>query len=103
MPKVPLPSRVTMPLSLNIASHKSEVAAVIRERDWSTFCLGVPSNWPVALRATVRMMLDSGFPMCLAWGPGLSFFYNDAYAEFLGDKHPHALGRPLPEIWGEIW
>ncbi len=29
--------------------------------------------------------------------------YNTPYSAMLGDKHPTALGRPLSEVWGEIW
>ena len=41
--------------------------------------------------------------MAIRWGPQLLVFYNDAYAEILGDKHPAALGRPLAEVWSEIY
>ncbi|WP_204314484.1 hypothetical protein, partial [Klebsiella aerogenes] len=29
--------------------------------------------------------------------------YNEAYAPFLGTRHPAALGRPIDEVWFEIW
>ncbi|MBC7574844.1 MAG: PAS domain-containing protein [Herminiimonas sp.] len=48
-------------------------------------------------------MLNSKFPMFLAWGPRLGFLYNDAYMEILGDKHPAALGQPFDEVWHEVW
>ena len=41
--------------------------------------------------------------MFIAWGPELTFLYNDAYAEILGDKHPQALGRLFRQVWSEIW
>ena len=42
--------------------------------------------------------------MWMAWGPQLTFLYNDAYARVtLGKKHPWALGKPAPEVWHEIW
>jgi PAS domain S-box-containing protein len=49
------------------------------------------------------MMLDSAFPMFIAWGPELTFLYNDAYSTILGGKHPAALGKPFQAIWAEIW
>ncbi len=49
------------------------------------------------------MMLTSRFEMWLGWGPDLAFFYNDAYVPTLGIKHPHALGRPMEEVWREIY
>jgi signal transduction histidine kinase len=41
--------------------------------------------------------------MFVAWGKDLGFLYNDPYAEILGAKHPHALGRRFYDIWSEIW
>jgi PAS domain S-box-containing protein len=41
--------------------------------------------------------------MFIAWGADLTFLYNDAYAEILGNKHPAALGQPFQEVWWEIW
>lgn len=48
-------------------------------------------------------MLNSRYPMFIAWGPELAFLYNDAYAPIFGAKHPHALGRPFAEVWADIW
>ncbi|HET9268002.1 MAG TPA: histidine kinase dimerization/phospho-acceptor domain-containing protein, partial [Vicinamibacterales bacterium] len=47
--------------------------------------------------------LDCAFPIVLWWGPDLSILYNDEYIDFLGPKHPAALGRPGAEVWAEIW
>jgi PAS domain-containing protein len=41
--------------------------------------------------------------MFVAWGSELNFLYNDSYAPILGQKHPHALGKPFREVWSEIW
>jgi PAS domain S-box-containing protein len=79
------------------------VGALMREHDWSTFPLGHPGTWPHSLRTVVGMMLNSKFPMFLAWGPEMGFLYNASYAEILGTKHPAALGRPFQEVWPEIW
>lgn len=51
----------------------------------------------------VGMLLNSKFPMLLAWGPQLSLLYNDAYIEILCDKHPSALGSRLEDTWREVW
>jgi hypothetical protein len=65
---------------------------------------GPASAWPDSLKAPVRILLTSGFPMWMAWGPDLTMLYNDAYARTtLSKKHPWALGRPAPEVWHEIW
>jgi hypothetical protein len=65
--------------------------------------LGSFDTWPAPLRTVVDLVLDSKFPMFVAWGPELAFLYNDAYAPILGAKHPHALGRPFREVWAELW
>ena len=80
-----------------------ELGALMRVHDWSTSPLGAPETWPYSLRSVVGLLLNSKFPMFVAWGKELSFLYNDAYAEILGTKHPRALGRRFQEIWAEIW
>ena len=84
-------------------SDVSEVGHLMQTMDWSASPLGAPTTWPQSLSTVVDLILDSKFPMFLAWGPELSFLYNDAYSEILGDKHPNALGMPFKEIWHEIW
>ncbi|MBS0640783.1 MAG: PAS domain-containing protein [Proteobacteria bacterium] len=71
--------------------------------DWSRSSLGAPESWPQTLRSVVSVAMDSKFPMFVAWGPGLGFIYNDAYAEILGNKHPAAFGARFHDIWAEIW
>ncbi|NEX59932.1 PAS domain S-box protein [Noviherbaspirillum galbum] len=81
----------------------SMVSALMREHDWSASVLGEPRTWPQSLRAGLQLMLNSKFPMFIAWGPQLGFLYNDGYAEILGHKHPSALGSRFQDIWEEIW
>ena len=75
----------------------------MRGHDWSTSALGAPEAWPQSLRTAVSLMLNSRFPMFMAWGPQLAFLYNDAYAPIFGAKHPHTLGLPFAQVWSEIW
>src|SRR5690242_7038630 len=75
----------------------------MRAHDWSDSPLGRPETWPPSLRTVVGLLLQSRFPMFVAWGPELGFLYNDSYAEILGAKHPLALGRRFHDIWSEIW
>lgn len=56
-----------------------------------------------ALDTILRLMRHSRQPMFVAWGPALTFFYNDAYAVILGRRHPEAYGRPFRDVWPEIW
>jgi signal transduction histidine kinase len=79
------------------------VAALMRTHDWSKSPLGSPDSWPQSLRTVVELLLQSQFPMFVAWGADLGFLYNDPYAEILGAKHPRALGKRFYDIWSEIW
>ena len=81
-----------------------EMGALTRAYDWSKSSLGSPEHWPQSLRLTVRLMLNSGHPMFIWWGPNLIQFYNDAYRQTMGpERHPSALGQPGKECWEEIW
>ena len=88
---------------LPFLSGGGQIGAMMRAHDWSTSPLGHPRNWPQALRTTVGLMLNSKFPMFVAWGPELGFLYNDSYVPILGEKHPKALGSRFHDIWREIW
>jgi signal transduction histidine kinase/CheY-like chemotaxis protein len=88
---------------LQFLSGGGEAGALMRGRDWSDSLLGHPGSWPQALRTVVALMLNSKFPMFVAWGPELGFLYNEAYIDVLGAKHPSAMGRPFERIWSEIW
>lgn len=74
----------------------------IRDHDWAATPLGPIETWCPALRIAVGLMVESNFPKCMVWGPRHTFIYNDAYRPILGDK-PEALGRPLDEVWHEVW
>ena len=79
------------------------MARRIREFDWASTPLGPMHTWPQSLRTSIRLMLNSRYPMFLWWGPDLINFYNSDYVPILGDRHPAALGRPASQIWAEIW
>ena len=76
---------------------------MMRAHDWSRSPLGPPASWPHSLRTVVALLLQSQFPMFVAWGDELGLLYNDPYAEILGAKHPRALGSRFYDIWSEIW
>jgi signal transduction histidine kinase/ActR/RegA family two-component response regulator len=88
---------------LQFLSGGGETGALMRGLDWSASPLGHPISWPRALRTVVALMLNSKFPMFVAWGDSGGFLYNDPYCAVLGEKHPAAMGRPFAEIWSEIW
>ncbi len=80
-----------------------EMARRIREMDWSATPLGSREAWPQSLKLSIALILASGFPMAIRWGPELVLIYNDAYRPILRDKHPEALGRSLREVWWELY
>lgn len=81
-----------------------EMGARIRAYDWETTPLGPPAQWSQALKVAVRLLLSSGHPMFIWWGPQLIQFYNDAYCRSIGpERHPSALGQEGRECWLEIW
>jgi PAS domain S-box-containing protein len=84
-------------------SGGGEMGALMRAHDWSASPLGHPRTWSLALRTVVELMLNSKFPMFIAWGAELGFLYNDPYRDVLGEKHPHALGTRFCDVWAEIW
>jgi two-component sensor histidine kinase/PAS domain-containing protein len=83
-------------------SASSKMAALIRAKDWSKTTLGDPACWPSSLTLVVNLLLASGFPMAVRWGPDFILIYNDGYRPILGDKHPRALGLPFREVWPEV-
>jgi hypothetical protein len=81
-----------------------EMPRLVEGFDWASTPLGPAAAWPDSLKAVVRILLSSRFPMWMAWGPDLTVLYNDAYRRTtLGKKHPWALGKPAAQVWREIW
>lgn len=80
-----------------------EMGGLIRTMDWSKSPLGPIENWPQSLRSALSILLPSKAQIILTWGDQFTIFYNDAYRPVFGEKHPHALGKPMSEAWGELW
>lgn len=81
-----------------------EMGALTRIRDWRLSPIGAPQHWPQSLKTAVRLVLSSGHPMFIWWGPRLIQFYNDAYRPSIGaERHPSALGQEGRACWDEIW
>ena len=76
---------------------RGEMAERIRTFDWASTPLGPILSWPQSLKTAVEVMLASGFPAAMQWGPEAILLYNDANARILGALHPAALGRPIFE------
>ena len=89
--------------NFDLLAGGGEMRARMRSHDWSDSPLGPPATWPSSLRTAVGIMLNSSFPMFLAWGPALTFLFNDAYIPVLGNKQQHALATPFAQLWSDIW
>jgi signal transduction histidine kinase len=89
--------------TLHFLTSDSEIATLIRQRDWSETTLGPIDNWPQSLRTIISTCLNSRFPILIWWGPELTMIYNDAYIPLIGAKHPNAFGNQGKEVWIEIW
>ena len=79
------------------------VSSLLDTVDWASGPLGPKSEWPACLHAAIGIMLPSHAQIVMFWGPEFVAFYNDAYAPTIGNKHPHAFGRPAREYWNELW
>lgn len=80
-----------------------EMGDLIRRTDFGSTPLGPREQWQQSLRTTLRLVVESRFPMALLWGRELLMLYNDAYRVIAADRHPHALGRSVREVWPEVW
>ena len=80
-----------------------EMGERMRAVDWSTTPLGPLERWPQSLKISVRIMLDSGYPMAICWGRDYTLLYNDAERSMFGTKHPAALGRSARDVFAEAW
>jgi len=80
--------------------HTGELA---RSIDWKEHALGPIESWDINLKTSLSVAMNSMFPMFVSWGKERFFFYNDAYAEILGKKHPDAFGNKFQIVWSEIW
>ena len=87
----------------SIFAGGGEMGARMRALDWSATALGPLERWPQSLRACVRVILGSGYPMLVCWGSSYPMLYNDPYRPLIGKKHPAALGRAIREVIPETW
>ncbi len=89
--------------SLAFLQEGGETGALMRRHDWARTRLGSPGGWPQSLKTAVSLMLRARQPVFIGWGPELLSLYNDGYIPICGIKHPHAFGKPMSEVWPEIW
>jgi signal transduction histidine kinase/DNA-binding response OmpR family regulator len=99
-----LPFDQRNPPAMSFLAGGGELGALMRAVDWARTAVGPVHTWPQSLRSAISMVLESRFPMCIAWGPELVQFYNDGFRPILGStKHPGALGAGMRETYKETW
>jgi len=92
------------PGAVEVMRGGGEMGALMRSTNWGDTHLGPPETWPQSLRTAVGLLLESRFPMYLAWGSDFVQFYNDWYRPILGStKHPAALGGRAQDTFAESW
>ena len=95
-------SRASVPT--NVLAGGGEMGKLMRAVDWASTAVGPVDTWPQSLRTALSILLETGFPMYIAWGRGFTQFYNDGYRPILGStKHPAAMGRSTRDTFAEIW
>lgn len=96
------PDRPSGPVGGDLFAAGGEAGRLMAGYDWASSPVGPVEGWPAGLRHAVRTVLVSKFPMVLTWGPEFTQFYNDAYAPFIGAKHP-AIGEDIRSTLAEGW
>ncbi|WP_210310507.1 PAS domain-containing protein [Devosia pacifica] len=76
--------------------------ALAQSFDWSSTECGVLEDWPECIRGSARLILGSSTPMAMLMGHEGHLLYNDAYAEFAGQRHPAIFGQRAVDAWPEI-
>lgn len=92
-----------MPADLRFLDNDSQMARMIRERDWRDHPFGPIEDWPQSLRFALGLVITSHFPAAIYWGPELRLFYNDAWAPIPAERHPWSLGQRGQDVFPEIW
>ena len=80
-----------------------EMAGRIRTFDWARTPLSALETRSERLKLMVEQVLAIPQVSTLVCGPEHLLIYNDAAARLYRDRHPAALGRPLPETFPDGW
>jgi len=97
------PNPESHPIAPAFLSGGGEMGARMRAFDWRATGLGEPASWPQSLQTVLSICLNSPIVSAIYWGPDFRVLYNDAYGPALASRHPDALGRPLQQVWPEIF
>lgn len=65
---------------LSFLRNGGKMGALMLTKNWQETSLGYPFDWPTSLKNILRLILDNGSPMYIAWGEQYSQFYNDSFS-----------------------
>ena len=89
---------------LRFLAGGGEAGAQLRATDWSKSPLGAPADWPRSLKTAVRLMLTTGHPLSIFWGPQAIWLFNDARGVSIGsERRATAMAQPGQVVWRESW
>lgn len=66
--------------------------------DWSATALGDAARWPLPLRLTSDLLLNSPLPSLLVWGQETILVFNEAYAALAGPGYGRVPGGSVPPV-----
>ncbi|KAF0510830.1 PAS domain S-box protein [Gigaspora margarita] len=87
----------------NTENKESDFANTVYNYDWSSTLFGPMELWDTSLKNAVTLSLHSVFPINICVYPNWIYLYNKAWQPILKTKHPSALGKPVKEVWPEIY
>ncbi|MET3896678.1 PAS domain S-box-containing protein [Devosia sp. UYZn731] len=82
--------------------EQSPTLKLVNDFDWTSTPLGPIPEWPDSLRGAVRVIMAASSPMVILAGARGTLIYNDAYADFAGDRHPEIFGMAAEAAWPEV-
>ena len=77
--------------------------ALLDDVAWEGTSLGERAGWPRSLEVLLALLRKSRRPQYLVWGSDYRFFYNEAFLPVIGVKHPVGFGKPMADVWPEVW
>ncbi|TCN56551.1 PAS domain S-box protein [Flavobacterium circumlabens] len=91
--------------NLDFLSPHSEIAKLIRDKDWSNNPIGKADLWPPVLKSALIIISNSKLPTVLFWGNELVVFYNDTFLEILdsNEKEKFSFGEPFKNNSDKEW
>ncbi len=89
---------------LSFLRNGGKMGALMLTKNWQETSLGYPFDWPTSLKNILRLILDNGSPMYIAWGEQYSQFYNDSFSFLLKPEiHQIAFGQSTESAFPELW